>query len=954
MMSELDRLRSHFGRFLLLLLWLHVPVIALVALAVGRPPALPTLVAALLAGACQLSWWREGVGPPTRYLSAVALMGEPALLVWLLAGRAWQVDMHLYFFALLALTIGWCDGGVVLVAAISIALHDLMLDLFYPLAVVPAEVNGARAFFHVAVVGFQSAALIWVCQRLAGSFDRIGSLTEEIKRQNETLETKVLERTREADAANQAKTLFLANMSHEIRTPMNAIIGFCHLALRSGLTQKQQDYLVKIKSSSVALLSLINDILDFSKIEAGKLALERTHFDLRQSLEGQIAIAAMAASEKGISLTLEIDPGVPQTLLGDPLRLNQALLNIVGNAVKFTEQGGVTVTVRADTSDPPSVKLAIEVRDTGIGMTPGQQARLFTSFSQADSSTTRRFGGTGLGLAISRQLIELMDGTIEVESTPGIGTCFTFTVLMEQGAPLSLPRRLPPDQLRHLNILIADDNPASREILHEIFLAWGMQVDLVASGKEALAALDQAAAASRPYDLVLMDWRMPGMDGIETASAMQEIAHLTRLPTILMVTAYRQYEVQAAAEAAGIQACLVKPIDAAMLLDAITRLLGTQEELALAPADDVEPIPAVATHLRGLTILVVEDNEINREIAIELLSDAGLSVDIAENGRAALARLDDPSADYAAILMDVQMPEMDGIEATKHIREVWSAERLPIIAMTAHAYATERQRCLDAGMNDYVSKPFDPARLIRTVERWLKPVSAPSGPAADPLPAASPESGDLPACLPPFDLDAALPRVNGKRALLRRLILGFATRFGTAVPSLRGLIEAGALDEARRLAHTLKGVSANLELRDVTTAAAAVEGALAAGAADLAPLIDRLDRALEPALAAAASLESAARPDTGSVAERVAADFTAAMPMLLEVRDLLERRSFGARKAFDRLLQTLGEAPEAAALEPLRAALERLDYREATTLLDRITGCDRAAARHADLAGPVA
>ncbi len=420
-MSELDRLRKRFGQFLVILLWLHVPVVTLVAIAVHRPPVPPALASVLLAGAYHLIWWRHGIAPVTRYLSAVALMGQPAMLVYLLAGHGWQMDMHMYFFATLALTMAWCDWRVILMAAITIALHHLLLDLVLPWSVFPRDADLARVGLHALIVVLQTAVLVWLSNRLEESFERIGSMSAEIMRHNDTLEQKVQERTQEAEAANQAKSLFLANMSHEIRTPMNAILGFCHLALRTELTRKQQDYLSKIKMASVSLLGLINDILDFSKVEAGKLSLERRQFNLRASLESTFSIAAVKAAEKGVAVRLDVDAGAPVTLVGDPLRLNQVLLNLVSNAIKFTERGTVTVSIRALERRGPLIVIEVVVRDTGIGMTPKQQAVLFRSFSQVDSSTTRRFGGIGLGLAISKQLVELMGGRIEVKSVPGAG-----------------------------------------------------------------------------------------------------------------------------------------------------------------------------------------------------------------------------------------------------------------------------------------------------------------------------------------------------------------------------------------------------------------------------------------------------------------------------------------------------------------------------------------------------
>jgi two-component system sensor histidine kinase/response regulator len=939
-MSELDRLRTRFGQILVILFWLHIPVVAFVAMAVDRPPVLPALAAMLLAGTYHLAWWRYGIAPVTRYLSAVALMGEPALLVYLLAGHAWQMDMHMYFFATLALTIAWCDWHVILVAAISVAVHHLLLDLVIPLAVFSQGADLPRVWLHAVIVVFQTAVLVWLSDTLVKSFARISTLSAEIMRHNDTLERRVRERTEEAEAATQAKSLFLATMSHEIRTPMNAIVGFTHLVLHTELTQKQQVYLSKIKGAGASLLGLINDILDFSKIEAGKLSLERTNFNLRTSLENPFSIAAIRAAEKGIAVRLHVEPTAPVALLGDTLRLNQVILNLVSNAIKFTERGTVTVSVRAPEKRGALVTLEVAVRDTGIGMTSEQQARLFRSFSQADSSTTRRFGGTGLGLAISKQLVELMGGSIRVESFPGEGSTFTFSVVMEVCDSEQVPISVLPEELRLLRVLIADDNSASREILQDIFVSWAMQVDLVASGKEVLAALDTAVSDAAPYDLVLLDCKMPGMDGIETFRVMQGNARLTKLPPVIMVSAYGRDEEKAEAEAAGIAAFLVKPIDPATLLATITALAATDRSGMTVHALAVSEIPMVASHLQGLRVLLAEDNEINREIAVELLTDAGLVVDVAENGRIACARMLDSGERYDAVLMDVQMPEMDGLEATTRIRERWPRDGLPIIAMTAHAYGADRQRCLDAGMNDHVSKPIDPALLIRTLDRWLKPRLA----QADVLPPAlaTASNSELPPSLPPFDLNAGLMRMNGKRALLRKMIVHFRDTFGTVIPMLRNQIAAGSLDEARRLAHTLKGVAGAIEIRMVAEAAGQIEDVLAdRKRAEIGQLLDRLEQAILPALAAAATLKGASTPTAIDIAAAV--DYAGSRAMITEIRGLLQRRSLRARKAFDIFEQTLCATAEAAGLRPVKAALDRLDYTEALVMLDKITGWDAIA-----------
>ena len=939
MTPELDRLRTRFGQFLIVLLWLHVPVVAFVAMAVDRSAGPPSLVAILLAGAYHLTWLRRGIAPATRYVSAVALMGEPAILVYLLAGHPWQMDMHMYFFATLALTIAWCDWRVILVAAITIAIHHALLDFVLPFAVFPHGADLPRVFLHAGVVAFQAAVLVWLSKTLEERFARIESMSAEIMRSNETLEQKVLERTQEAEAANHAKSLFLANMSHEIRTPMNAVLGFCHLALRTDLTRRQQDYLSKIQSASLSLLGLINNILDFSKIEAGKLTLERTNFNLRASLESSVSLAAVKATEKGLAVHLDVDDAVPAALLGDAHQLSQVLLNLISNAIKFTQNGSIAVSVRVLEQHGPAVTLSFSVRDSGIGLTVPQQELLFRPFSQADSSTTRQFGGTGLGLAISKQIVELMGGSIGVESVPGIGSSFTFTVVMEVGESQPVAVRMPPEAFKRLRVLIADDNPASLEILQDIFVSWAMPVDLVTSGKEALAALRIARAAAIPYDLMLMDLKMPGMNGIEAVQAMHASPNLAPLPAVIMISAYGQGDARAEAEISGISAFLLKPIAPSTLLETMATLFGPDTSRISAPAVPTGGIPMVAPHLRGLRVLVVEDNEINREVAVELLTDAGLVAEIAENGRIACDRILDSSEHFDAVLMDMQMPVMDGLEATAHIRQRWPGDLLPIIAMTAHAAQAERQRCLDAGMNDHITKPVDPALLIRTLDLWLKPHDESARVMPDPPvpPGVPPAANELPLRLPPFDLDAALIRTNGKRPLLRKLIVNFGDTFATAIPALRRLIGEASLTDARRLAHTLKGAAGALEIRAVATAAGELEAALAAGnLAQITGLLVRLEQELLPALAASAVLKGATPQAQRAVAAVV--DYSASTPMISELRGLLERRSLRARNIFDLLERAHATTPEAAELLPIKEALGKLDYATALVMLEEITG----------------
>ena len=927
---ELDSLRQHFGRLLVALLWAHVPLLGLVAWLMGHGVVTALLASTSLAGAYHLIWWRKGIAPSTRYLSAVALVGEPAILLVLLRGHPWQMDMHMYFFAMLALTIAWFDRRAVLVAAGATALHHVLLLYLLPYAVFPGEGNLERVLVHAAIVAFQTAVLVWLSDMVVKSFDRIGRMSAEIVAANGALE----ERTREAEDANRAKSMFLANMSHEIRTPMNAILGFCHLFQRTSLDPRQRDYITKINGAGVSLLRLINDILDFSKNEAGKLDLETRMFDLRASLGSQIHLVADSAASKNVTIECIVDDALPGELVGDELRFNQVLLNLLSNAVKFTDAGKITVVANLIDRSEDQARIEVSVRDSGIGMTPEQQTSLFSAFTQADSSTTRKFGGTGLGLAISKQIVELMGGKIRVESEPEVGSTFRFTVNMALSNGSENILLAPADPLRKLRVLVADDNAAARQIIEEIFRYWAMPVDLVASGAEAISAMETAVLSGKPYDLLLLDWKMPGLDGMDTIRAMRANPRLPKLPVTLMVTAYGNDEFMAEFGKADVSAFLSKPVEPRALLDTISGLFpnpSASEDEGTAASGGV---PMVSPALRGLRVLLVEDNDINREIAAELLSDAGLLIDIAENGRIACDRVAECGAEYAAILMDVQMPEMDGIEATGVIRRQWTADVLPIIAMTAHAYEEERQRCFAAGMNDHVAKPVDPQTLVRTLDRWLKadrPAIVSIGPKDGPAPCAAP---DLPAQLPPFGIEAALVRVNGKAALLRKLIVNFGDNYGDAGPALTRLLTSGDLVEARRFAHTLKGVSGSLELLEVQAVAADIERRIAANDLDeVDGRIADLAAAIEPAAEAARSLTTGGN-GSRAASEAIVTDpekMTAASALL---REQIQRRSLKARSSFDALAAIMGLPPETVVNHPIRQALDSLDYDRALALLD--------------------
>ena len=724
-----------------------------------------------------------------------------------------------------------------------------------------------------------------------------------------------------AEEATQAKSDFLANMSHEIRTPMNGILGMAHLCMKTDLTPRQRDYLQKIDRSAHSLLGIINDILDFSKIEAGKLTMERIEFHLEEVFENLASVVGMRAHEKGLEVLFRTDSETPLHLVGDPLRLQQVLVNLCSNAVKFTNQGEVVVSVKPVRLDDGEVELEFAVSDTGIGMTPDQQARLFRPFTQADSSTTRKFGGTGLGLSISLRLVELMSGQLRLESEPGKGSTFRFTARFGCHDRASRTHHLAAVDLRGTRVLVIDDNSTSRQILREMLEAMSFEVALAISAREGLAKLTTADARD-PFQLVLIDWEMPELDGLTAARIIRETTSL-RQPKVILITAYGSELMTNQAEHEGLVGVLVKPISNSSLFNTIMRAFTTG-------APDTATPPRLADGERladfsGLRVLLVEDNEINRELASQLLRDAGIVVSIAQNGREAVEKITKESFD--GVLMDIQMPEMDGYQAARAIRAQSEFAALPIIAMTANAMLVDRTKALDAGMNDHLPKPIDPGELYAAIKRWFKPHALVSSPQSGRPPAAITDREVAVEFLDGIDLADGLKRVAGNRPLYRNLLLKFRQSQAGAALEIRQALAAGDRQRAERIAHTIKGIAGSIGAKELQVAAAAVEQGLRdSNSAHTETDLSAFETALRRVVA---SIVNLGELEPASPCSQPTSDLSKLLPKLSRLESLLKNDDFDARNILEELLPHFQKTPHAELFQVLTRKVAGYDFEAA-------------------------
>ena len=754
---------------------------------------------------------------------------------------------------------------------------------------------------------------------------------------NEHLEKVALARgaaEKKAEEANQAKSDFLANMSHEIRTPMNAIIGMANLALKQEMPLKIKNYLDVIQDSSQSLLQIINDILDFSKIEAGKLELEQRQFDLCKTMEDLTDVFSYKIAEKkGLEMHLQIEPNIPCLIIGDSLRLRQVLLNLISNALKFTEIGNIIVSVRCQKKLPDRARFEFSVKDSGKGIPQAILGTLFKPFTQADSSTTRQFGGTGLGLVISKKLVAMMHGDFQVESEVDHGSTFSFT------AEFALPEEAPPGEyllppeIAGLKVLVVDDNPVLRASLRHMLESFQCTVETAADGDEGLLKFSTARETPLPFGLIITDLIMPGMGGLALVRKIRADEIHQKIP-IIMVSALGNEEALQKSDSDIVDIFLNKPLKRSRLFQAILQLFSLEQAMLSKNTHD-ESCSLPQAYFTGRRILLAEDNAINQQVATEILKSQGLEVTVANNGKEAFEAAQRDFFD--AVLMDVQMPEMDGFEATAKIRAVPGLNKLPIIAMTAHALEGYREKCIAAGMDDYLTKPIDEKELFSALKRWLKPSDKVSSdaPIQQAMPRQTPEN-ILPTTLPGFNLQLALQRLGGNADFFATLLKEFARGHADSAKKIRQALSEKDIAGAQRLAHSIKGIAGNLSAETLHKAAGNLEAEAKENNSEaLAPLLDIFETALNEALESINSIADI-KPASATKPPEVIHTSETIMQVFVDLSGYLNENSFEAEECFQKLKQlTLSEQTEGL-LGQLAEDLSKFNFKGAKATLDNL------------------